>query len=60
MTVGDKVKIFIYKGCRYQIKEVEGTVEEIYSNGICKVKVPLKPGGFKTFKGCIKDIVPIE
>ena len=60
MTVGDKVKIHIYKGFRYQIKEVEGIVEEICSNGICKVKVLLKYGGFKIFKGCIKDIAPIE
>ena len=60
MEIGDKVKVILPWKFGFNPVEKTGIIEEIYSNGMCKVKVPLEHDGYRTVKGNIKDCVPIE
>ena len=60
MNIGDKVRVTLPWKFGYNPVEETGFIEEIYSNGICKVKVLLEYGGYRTAIGCIKDCIPIK
>lgn len=51
MGIGDKVKVTLHWKFGFKPVEKTGIVEEIYSNGICKVKVLLEHGGCRTVRG---------
>ena len=56
MRVGDKVRIFM----QYQKSEAIGIISEIYPNEMCKVKISLKYGGYKTIFGYLKHCKLVE
>ena len=60
MKVGDKVKVTVPWEFGFLQTEKEGTIVEIYSNGLCKVKISLKHGGYKIVTGCLSDCTLIE
>lgn len=55
MKIGDKVKVSVPWQFGFQPVEKEGYLEEILSNGLCKVKIPLTYGGYRIVTGCLKD-----
>lgn len=60
MKIGDKVMVSLLWKFNFKPIEKTGVIEEIYSNGMCKVKILLKYGGYRTVRGCIKDCVPMK
>ena len=60
MKIGDKVKVSLLWKFGFEPVEKTGIIEEIYSNGMCKVKVLLEHVGYRIVKGNIKDCVPIK
>ena len=55
--VGDKVKVNVPWEFGFRMIEKEGTIKEIYSNGLCKVEIPLKYGGYRVVRGSLKDCI---
>ena len=51
MKVGDKTKVILPWKFGFKPVEKTGIIEEIYSNGMCKVKVLLEHGGYRNVKG---------
>ena len=60
MKVGDKTKVILPWKFGFKPVEKTGIIEEIYSNGMCKVKVSLEHGGYRTVKGNIKDCISMK
>ena len=60
MKVGDKTKVILPWKFGFKPVEKIGIIEEIYSNGMCKVKVSLEHGGYRTVKGNIKDCISMK
>lgn len=60
MNIGDKVKVTLPWKFGFKPVEKTGIIEEIYSNGMCKVKVLLEYGGCRIVIGHIKHCVPIK
>lgn len=59
MKIGDTVSVVLPWKLGYRPCEKEGTIVALYANGICKVKVSLNHGGYKTVTGYVKDCKPV-
>lgn len=55
MNIGDKVRVTVPWKFGFKPIEKEGIIKEIYSNGLCKVEIPLEYGGYRIARGCLKD-----
>ena len=55
MRVGDKVRVSVLWGFGYRPVERTGTILDIYTNGLCKVKIELEHGGHRIVRGYLSD-----
>lgn len=60
MDIGDKVRVTVPWKFGLKLVEKEGFIKEIYSNGLCKVEIPLEYGGYRIVRGLLKDCELME
>ena len=60
MKTGDCVKLTLSWGHGFRPVEKTGIIQDVYSNGMINVQIPLCHGGYRSVWGSTKDCVPAK